>query len=143
VKNLVYYLSFYSEQSGFLFPEELPRNYYSPGLFLLEPEDDGSYAYNYTFDAMDNGKRVSLDLVRADEGNLQSNLYVVRTKHYGSFWFNLEKTNPNLRYEGNKQQLINHTHLSIVMTTDSDKLERVCQSFDFYFIGSTLSENDL
>lgn len=56
MNSLVYYLSFYSELDGFLFPDELPANYYSPGLFLVEPTSNGNYPYNYLFDAMDNGK---------------------------------------------------------------------------------------
>lgn len=143
MNRTVYYLSFYSQQGGFLFPDELPPNYYSPGLFLIEPEKNGDYSYAYSFDAMDNGNRVSLKLVRVDEGNPRSTLYVVRTEHYGSFWFNLEKINPSLRYMGSRQQLMNHNDFSIAMTTDSRKLERICHKFNFYFIGSTLREADL
>ncbi|WP_201491397.1 hypothetical protein [Pseudomonas paracarnis] len=141
MNNLVYYLSFYGERGGFLTPEELPKNYYSPGLFLLESEADGRYVYSYSFDAMDNGKRISLALVMANENNPDSTLYVVKTKHYGSFWFNLEKINPHLRYIGNKVQLKSHRDFSIVIPTDSDKLERVCHNFNFYFIGSALRED--
>jgi hypothetical protein len=137
------HLSFYSEQSGFLFPNELPKNYYSPGLFLVEPENNGSFSYGYTFDAMDNSNRISLNLIRANEGDPNSTLYVVRTKHYGSFWFNLEIINNGFRYLGKKPQLIDHNPLAVAMTTDSDKLEKICKNYNFYFIGSTLPENDL
>lgn len=140
---VVYYLSFYSEQLGFLFPKELPKNYYSPGLFLVEPEGDGTFSYGYTFDAMDNGNRISLKLIRANEDNPSSTLYVVRTKHYGSFWFNLENINQNIRYIGENPKLANHNPMAVAMTTDPDKLERVCKNYNFYFIGSTLTENDL
>lgn len=140
---IVYYLSFYGEQSGFLFPNELPKNYYSPGLFLVEPEGDGTFAYGYAFDAMDNGNRISLKLTRAYEGNPSSALYVVRTKHYGSFWFNLENINPSIRYIGGNPKLANHNPMAVAMTTDPDKLERVCKNYNFYFIGSTLAEKDL
>lgn len=140
---VVYYLSFYSEQLGFLFPNELPKNYYSPGLFLVEPEGDGTFSYGYTFDAMDNGNRISLKLIRVNEDNPSSTLYVVRTKHYGSFWFNLENINQNIRYIGENPKLANHNPMAVAMTTDPDKLERVCKNYNFYFIGSTLTENDL
>lgn len=143
MNNIVYYLSFYSEQPGFLFPDELPKNYYSPGLFIIEPGSDGRFSSGYTFDAMDNGRRISLKMVRANEGDPNSTLYVVRTKHYGSFWFNLERINQRFRYIGNKQQLLNHNPLGVAMAADSVKLERVCHNFNFYFIGSTLRENDL
>lgn len=139
----VYYLSFFGEQQGFLFPDELPGNYYSPGLFLIEPEQNGTYAYSYAFDAMDNGSRISLSLVRAEEGNAQSTLYVVKTKNYGSFGFDLRGINPRFRYIGGRQQLSNHRDFSIAFSTDTEKLERVCKSFNFYFIGSTLRERDL
>lgn len=143
MRNNVYYLSFYNDPVGFLFPDELPNNYYSPGLFLLETENDGNYAYSYSFDAMDNGTRVEHKLFRANEGDSSSTLYVVRTKHYGSFWFNLEMINPHLRYSGKRTQLHNHRNFSVAMTTDSDKLERICHKYNFYFIGSTLREDDL
>jgi hypothetical protein len=139
----VYYLSFFSELQGFLFPDELPINYYSPGLFLVIPEGNGVHAYSYTFDAMDNGRRISLSLLRADEENPQSTLYVVKTNNYGSFWFDLRKINPRFRYIGGRQQLYQHRDFSIAVSADADKLERVCKSFNFYFIASTLRARDL
>jgi hypothetical protein len=141
MNNIVYYLSFFSELNGFLFPDELPKNYYAPGLFLVEPEANGSYPYGYSFDAMDNGRRVSLKLIRVDENNSRSSLFVVKTRHYGSFWFNLEKINPSFRYKGSRSLLHNHNDFCVAMTTDHDKLERVCRNFNFYFIGSTLRES--
>ena len=142
MNETVCYLSYFAEQLGFLFPYELPLQYYAPGLFLIEPTPNGDYAYSYSFDAMDNGRRITLNLVRADEGNSQSTLYVVKTKHYGSFWFNVEKINPNFRYIGKNPKLTNHSGLSLLETTDSDKLERICKIYDFFFIGSMLREND-
>lgn len=143
MNTIVYYLSYYSEQQGFLFPNELPKNYYSPGLFLVEPNENGTFSYRYTFDAMDNGNRISLKLTRANEGDPNSTLYVVRTKNYGSFWFNLESINQRIRYIGRNPKLGNHNPMAVAMTTDSDKLERVCKNYNFYFIGSTLNEEHL
>lgn len=140
MNNIVYYLSFFSELNGFLFPEELPKNYYAPGLFLVEPEADGSYPYGYSFDAMDNGSRISLKLTRVDEDNSRSSLFVVKTERYGSFWFKLEKINSSFRYVGSRSLLQGHNDFCVAMTTDPDKLERVCRNFDFYFIASTLRE---
>ncbi|WP_447077849.1 hypothetical protein [Shewanella algae] len=142
MNNLVYYLSFFSQGGGFLFPDELPPNYYSPGLFLIEPTSNGEYPYAFSFDAMDNGRRVTLKLVRVDEDNPRATLYVVRTEHYGSFWFNLEQISPSLPYLGRRPQLKNTSGFGIAITTDSGKLERICHKFDFYFIGSTLREED-
>lgn len=143
MNDIVYYLSFFAERAGFLFPDELPNDYYSPGLFLVLPEQNGTYKYAYTFDAMDNGRRVSLSLVRADEGNPRSTLYVVKTDNYGSFWFDFRGINPQFRYIGVRRSLSNHSNFSVAFSTDADKLERVCKDFNFYFIGSTLSEGDL
>lgn len=143
MKAIVYYLSYYSEQQGFLFPNELPNNYYSPGLFIVEASDNGTFYYEYTFDAMDNGNRISLKLSRANEGDPSSTLYVVRTKNYGSFWFNLESINQLIRYIGRNPKLGNHNYMAVAVTTDSDKLERVCKNYNFYFIGSTLNEENL
>lgn len=142
MNNRVYYLSFFSEGGGFLFPDELPENYYSPGLFLTEFDRSGKYSYAFSFDAMDNGKRVSLKLERANEGDRRSTLYVVRTKHYGSFWFKLENINPSLGYLGSKLKLKDNHGFGVAVSTDSEKLERVCRNFNFYFIGSTLCEED-
>jgi len=143
MNTIVYYLSFYSERQGFLFPNELPKNYYSPGLFLVEPNENGTFSYGYTFGAMDNGSRISLKLIRANEGDPNSTLYVVRTNNYGSFWFNLESINQSIRYIGRNPKLRNHNPMAVAMTTDLDKLERVCKNYNFYFIGSTLNEEDL
>ena len=143
MNTIVYYLSYYSEQQGFVFPNELPKNYYSPGLFLVEPNENGTFSYGYTFDAMDNGSRISLKLIRANEGDPSSTLYVVRTKNYGSFWFNLESINQHIRYIGQNPKLGNHSPMAIAMTTDADKLERICKNYNFYFIGNTLNEDDL
>lgn len=143
MSGLVYYLCFLGERSGFLFPDELPKNYYSPGLFLVTPEEDGTYAFSYTFDAMDNGVRISLNLVRADEANPRSTLYVVRTDSYGSFWFDLRVVNSQFRYIGNRSQISQYRDFSVAVSVDADKLERACKNFNFYFIGRTLRDRDL
>jgi hypothetical protein len=142
MNNRVYYLSFFSQGGGFLFPDELPNNYYSPGLFLIENNRSGKYPFAFSFDAMDNGRRVSLKLERANEGDPRSTLYVVKTKHYGSFWFNLEDINPSLGYLGTKLKLQDNHSFSVAISKDSEKLERECHNFDFYFIGSTLREEE-
>lgn len=137
----VLYLSFFPPEDGFLFPDELPDQYFAPGLFVAEAEQDGSLAYKYTFDAMDAGDRVEFELVRQDEADPTSNLYVVRTKQYGSFYFSLMDVNPQYQYRGKDKLLRGHGDLKIAVTRDSQKLERVCQNFDFYFIGSTQIED--
>ncbi|WP_243250043.1 hypothetical protein [Sulfitobacter pontiacus] len=136
----VFYLSFFHPENSFLFPNELPDQYYSPGLFIAEAKRDGNLAYRYTFDAMDSGDRVRLELVRQDEGDISSSLYVVRTKKYGSFYFSFLDLNHRFRYRGKKRSLIDHGELKVALSRDNQKLERVCQNFDFYFIGSTLTE---
>lgn len=142
MNNVVYYLCYFDEQRGVVFPDELPRNYYSPGLFLVEPQNRGEHYYNYSFDAMDNGKKISLMLIRVNDSNLSSNLYVVKTKNYGSFWFKLETINPRIRYVGKRNQLRSHQGFSVAMSTDSGKLERVCKEHNFYFIGRALRDSE-
>lgn len=141
MRNRILYLSFFPPEDGFLFPSELPDQYYSPGLFIAEAESDGSLAYSYIFDAMDAGSRVEFELVRQDEADPNSNLYVVQTKQFGSFYFSLVNVNPRYKYRGKNRSLRDHRELKIAVTRDSQKLERVCQNFDFYFIGSTLTED--
>ncbi len=137
----VLYLSFYRPEEGFLFPDELPDQYYSPGLFLVEEEGHGRLSSSYLFDAMDGGRRVTLQMTRHDEGNQLSNLYVVRTDLFGTFGFSLTGINPKLaKYRGGRPQLQNHNRLRIAVTQNSRKLERICEEFDFYFIGATLRE---
>ena len=139
MKQEILYLSFFPPEAGLLFPDELPTDYYAPGLFIAQQVNDDSLAYAYSFDAMDAGRRVSLKLVRQYEADPQSSLYVVRTDHYGSFWFSLVPLNPEYVYRGRKQTMRNHNPLQIAVARDSTKLERVCKEFDFYFIGSTLN----
>ncbi|MEY8120359.1 hypothetical protein AB9F26_19220 [Falsihalocynthiibacter sp. BN13B15] len=94
----ILYLSFFPLGNGFLFPNELPKDYYAPGLFIAEQDPSGSLPYAYSFDAMDAGRRSTLKLFRQDEADPEANLYVVRTEHYGAFWFSLEPVNPEYRY---------------------------------------------
>lgn len=142
MKNIVHYLCFYQDV-GFLFPDELPDNYYFPGLFLVETKGDGKLSYDYSFDAMESGRRISLTMVRANEGEINSTLYSVRTEHFGSFGFNLERINPKIRYGGQRSDLLNHRHFFAAVSIDQEKLERVCREFDFYFIGSTERNSEL
>lgn len=137
-----YYLSLYSPVDGFLFPNELPSAYYAPGLFVVEEDPNEGLVYSYEFDAMDNGQRVTLSMVRHNEGPGNSNLYVVKTKFYGSFWFSLEEINQSVaRYRGNRHAMQSHGALRAAVTRDGAKLERICERFNFYFIGTTLRES--
>ena len=136
----VLYLSHYPPSMGFLFPNELPKQYYAPGLFVVEQNPDGRLPYQFDFDAMDRGNRITLHLVRQNEGDLFSNLYIVRTKFLGTFGFRITGINPLFeRYRGNHPALLNHRKLHLLVSQDSRKLERVCEKYDFYFIGDTLS----
>ncbi|WP_029050292.1 hypothetical protein [Cupriavidus sp. amp6] len=140
----VYYLSFYQPIGGFVFPDELPSDYYAPGVFVVEENVTGELAYSYDFDAMDNGQRVTLSMVRHNEASRNSILYAVSTKFYGSFWFSLEKVNQRtVRYRGKRPAMQSHGELRIAVTRDSNKLERICERFSFYFIGTTLRDEPL
>ncbi|WP_170790257.1 hypothetical protein [Ruegeria lacuscaerulensis] len=138
----ILYLSYFPQEDGFLFPDELPDHYFSPGLFIAEEDGSETLPYAYRFDAMDAGRRVQLNLVRFPEADENSNLYVVHTDFYGDFWFSLDKMNPALRYRGRRPMLRGHQKFRIAVTRDSQKLERVCKEFDFYFIGSTMTEEE-
>lgn len=142
MKQKILYLSVFPPETALLFPNELPDAYFAPGLFIAQQEVGGTLPYSYSFDAMDGDQRVSLQLVRHDEADRDANLYVVHTKHYGSFWFSLEPINPEFRYRGRKQRLRDHADLRMAVARDSQKLERVCKEFDFYFIGSTLDDEE-
>ena len=137
----VLYLCYYPDALGFLFPNELPQHYYSPGLFIVEEDSNGMLPYQLDFDAMDRGNRVTFSLVRQNERDPLSNLYVVKTKTLGTFSFRMTHINPLVdKYRGSHRALFNHRRLHLVTSQDSQKLERVCQKYDFYFIGDTLSE---
>lgn len=138
--NPILYLCLFSPRNGFLFPTELPDQYYSPGVFLAEEDKNGLLPYSFSFDAMDAGRRVQLSLVRQDEADATSTLYAVRTSSYGDFYFSFFPINPRLRYVGENRKLIKHRNFRVAATRDAKKLERVCEAFDFYFIGSTLTE---
>lgn len=137
----ILYLSLFSPENALLFPTELPDGYFSPGLFVAEEDPKGLAAYEYSFDAMDAGNRVTLNLVRQDEANPTATLYAVRTEKFGIFFFSLVEMNPIYRYIGKKTSLRKHQNFRIAVTRDAQKLERVCQNFNFYFIGSTMSED--
>lgn len=142
MNKFIYYLSYYNEKFGFLFPDELPDNYYAPGLFLIEVDNNNNFLHTYTFDAMDNGKRTTLELTCTNKEH-NSSLYVVRTKHYGSFWFNLERIHFGLVYIGKNKLMADHNNLAVLISTDSNKLEKVCKEYNFYFIGKALTNEEL
>lgn len=139
----VYYLCYKTTLNGFLFPDELPKDYYSPGLFILETDNNNNLSYHYDFKAMQQGREITLKLFRSESSTSGSNLYIVKTADYGIFGFTVEQINPKIKYLGKKQKLANHKPLYIAISIDQKKLEQVCHEHDFYFIGDVLREQKL
>jgi hypothetical protein len=136
MEETVYYLCRNSERQGFVFADELPEEQYSPGLFLI-PNIDEKYQPKYGFDAIDNGKIITLDLVRSEDTSSE-NCYKVETK-YGEFLFDLKDV--DMRYIGNRVESFKDVMLALVVPRDEIKLEEVCRDFNFYFVGHTVRGN--
>lgn len=113
---------------GFVFPNELPPNYYSPGFFII----DFRSSETYTFSALNKGKLSTYNLYT------KGNLGFVKTE-YGLVFFRISKVNSWYnKYVGNYQSLSNFKNLHILQCTEENKLELLCKNENFYFIGYSL-----
>lgn len=144
MSNWVYYLSYFMEQEGFLFPYELPDYYYAPGLFLIQSRETGMFPFQFSFPVMDNGVRRVLTLERAERKSDFHPYFFVTTKNYGKFIFKLQAINPQFnKYLGTDKSLRKQTPFWILYPANNNKLEKVCRKFNFYFIGYAGQEKDM
>ena len=145
----VLYLSLNSKfkDVGFMFPDELEINHYSPGFFIIEKRNtlinqEKEFCDEYTFLAVEDGKIEKLLLIADEEYNKhhQSNLFVVDTHKYGELRFEAIYVPSTInRYVGKRYDFENkkNNYFYILKCLDMERLESICNEHKFYFVGYT------
>lgn len=120
-------------KAGFVFPNELDDDYYSPGFFVIESHGHGNGFFDsYMFWAVDKGEFVKTILNYNNKG------FIVDAGKYGEFNFEaIFAPTPINRYVGVSDDVKEmKSKLYILKCSDIEKLEKVCRKYDFYFIGN-------
>jgi len=125
---------------GFVFPDELEKNFYSPGFFIIEGTGRfknivDKFHKQYVFLAVEDGK-IMKNILKIKENNL----FVVNTEKYGDILFEAIYIPSSInRFIGNRNNLIIEgvNNLYALRCTNIELLEHICKKNDFYFIGST------
>jgi hypothetical protein len=137
--NSVFYLCFSleEEKSGFVFPSELDKNIYSPGIFIVIAPLNYRFEDTYIFEAFDRRRHIKLELRRA-----RKNTFLVSTKKYGTFFFKaklIQKTYNN--YLGRHVSPSSNERLYEIIPLQPQRLEDVCRKHNFFFLGSIEESN--
>jgi hypothetical protein len=119
---------------GLLFPGELLKGTYSPGLWFIELRNLENLPDEIEFDAVDNNDLLTLKLVRID-----SSVYQVETGKHGRFYFRIMDI-PYLNYVGRSKLINKNSMLYQVVSLDIEKLQKSCLSNDFFFVGRVDTE---
>ncbi len=126
--KVLFLCDLFEEKTGFVFPKEVDDDECGfPGLFVIE-ENQGKLNEQYTIDAIQNSKRVTLTLKKHER-----NTFVTRT-NVGIFYFTAYRTKNT--YVGSRHHLQNHNPFWILDPVNTKQLEEVCQKHDFFFVGS-------
>ena len=136
----VFYLCRSPDNSNeFVFANELPEDYYSPGLFVVQSVNPrGLPLQEYTFFARQGMQRLRLNLMRSKDGRA----YVVDADINGIFYFKIIRLGNNERYTGSRTRVFNDTPLYRLEPANMMQLERACIERDFYFVGSSGGKDD-
>jgi hypothetical protein len=125
---------------GFVFPEELEENFYSPGFLVIESLDKlinkAEKFYNeYMLLAVEEGKIIKTILKQKE-----NNIFVVNLEKFGDIFFEAIRVPSSInKYVGNRNIFENkrNNNFYSLKCTDIQMLEYICQKYDFYFVGST------
>ncbi len=127
----VKYLCISNVKMGLVFPDELPEDYYSPGMFIIEEKEKGYFAAQYGFYAIHRSERLEFDLKR-----FQNNLFLVNVPEFGVFAFLANQVHWMYnKYVGRHHNMIEHNRLYYLQSLNENKMEKICQEEDFYFVG--------
>lgn len=134
-----------SLKTGLVFANELPENYFSPGVFIIEENKHGDLGMSYTFNAVQNSEEIRLSLTKYTSENESDNIllsvrsrtFMVQTKQYGQFNFRAYPVNWRYnKYVGKRKYLKKHNRLWVLKPLNIQKLEQVSIEHGFYFVGS-------
>lgn len=134
MKSVFYLCRSPDDPERFVFADELPDNYYSPGLFIVEASArDGAMDPSFKFLARQGERILELDLKRSEEGRA----YIVDAAENGKFYFKQVALKKSVRYDGRRISLFHDLPLYRMEPANMGLLERACIERDFYFIGSS------
>ena len=123
----------------FVFANELPENYYSSGLFVVEAVTRrGLQEEVFKFSARQGQQTISLELRRSKSGRS----YIVDAAQNGVFYFKAIALDRNSRYSGQRRALFHDMRLYRFEPANMTQLERACIDRDFYFIGSNGTDGE-
>lgn len=129
----IHYLSYSDkpETEGLLFPSELLKDTYAPGLWVVDLQDFEGLPNSFEFDAVDNNELQTLKMTRVNRY-----VYQVDTDKHGKFYFRI--MNIFFRYQkyiGNSKLIDANSRLFQVVSMDIQKLHRTCLEKGFFFVG--------
>ncbi|MDN2709087.1 hypothetical protein O0880_06570 [Janthinobacterium sp. SUN118] len=133
--NSVFYLCRSPDDpEQFVFADELPNDYYSPGLFVVEASTQaGVVDQIFKFRARQGEQVLELELKRSENGRA----YIVNAAKNGTFYFKLVAFKKSSRYVGLRSRVFQDMPLYRIEPANMGQLERACINRDFYFIGSS------
>jgi hypothetical protein len=138
--NSVFYLCRSpNDPKSFLFANELPDNYYAPGLFIVEADNrSGVLDERFKFLARQGLQTLNLELQGAERGRS----YVVDAGENGKFYFKVIALDRTSRYFGHRSNVFRDMPLYRLEPANMRQLELACVERGFYFIGSAGSDGD-
>lgn len=139
MKSVFYLCRSPSAPDHFVFANELPKDYYSPGLFVVEADNrSGLLKQDFKFLARQGQQTMSLDLRRSKNGRT----YIVDAADNGVFYFKAIALKRSSRYSGQNRDLFHDMPLYRFEPANMRQLESACINRDFYFTGSTGTNAD-
>lgn len=120
-------------RNEFVFPNELPENYYSPGLFVIQKKIDNEFSSKYSFAARQGEQLLDLDLVHGND----LRTFKVEVQGIGIYVFKAVSLDREDKYVGNIKSAFLDAPLWRLEPANMLQLERACRMHDFYFVGAT------
>lgn len=128
------------DSSTFVFADELPDNYYSPGMFVVEAVNRrGQLGATFKFLARQGQQILSLELKQSEK----KRTYIVDASQNGTFYFKAIALDRTARYSGQRISLFHNMPLYRIEPANMTQLERACKEKDFYFVGSAENNPDV
>jgi hypothetical protein len=131
--SIVCYLCPSPDRPGVVFPRELPKGSYLPGVFAFPSNGDSDLPDTLQFWAVRSGEETLLKAVRADVNGVPT--YLVDADDAGRFFFAPLRWEE--RYIGRSSTLSDRNRLWLLEPLSPGQLEETCHGYGLFFIGFT------
>lgn len=129
--NVLYLCRGAEKSEELFFAQELPDDFYSPGLFVIEAKTVAGRLHNlYRFAARQGGELLDLELRTAKHGRA----FIADAGANGKFYFKAVALSRSTVYAGNQQ--FSDLPLFRLEPANMQLLEQACRKSDFYFTGN-------